>query len=117
MSKDNERLTIWIKQDVRGVPGSELWKVMKAIFTCYLENGFVNFYITSINDGHHISGSLHYVNNAIDFQTLGLPIEKLQTAIDSFCKRYYLDRRCFELFYSGTHKKIFHLEYDVIRLR
>ena len=68
--------------------------------------------VTSVNDGVHKSGSLHYQGRAIDFRSKIYPRERLEHVVAEFRKLYSAD---YQLLWEhpGQPNEHLHLEYDV----
>ena len=52
-----------------------LLKMLEGIDKVFLQMGHVPT-ITSVNDGKHMVGSMHYINKAIDLRVKDLPLEQ-----------------------------------------
>ncbi|MCK4664623.1 MAG: hypothetical protein KAT68_17270 [Bacteroidales bacterium] len=70
--------------------------------------------ITSVAEGNHTTGSLHYIFRAIDFANLEEVFGTIRTIINNFCNKYGIPKHHFDLVYYED-LKIFHLEYDVVK--
>lgn len=60
-------MTVWIKQGVTGILSAPAQKGLGRIALLYT-NHKLNLFITSICEGTHSAGSLHYNGNAFDFR-------------------------------------------------
>ena len=60
-------MTVWIKQGVTGCLKREARRALGTIAT-YLSNLGHDTFITSIREGNHMPGSLHYDGQAFDFK-------------------------------------------------
>lgn len=67
--------------------------------------------ITSVNDGVHKPGSLHYVGRAVDIRCRYYPPEKVREVVADFKAFYDAD---YDLLWEnqGTPNEHLHLEYD-----
>lgn len=68
--------------------------------------------ITSVMEGNHKAGSLHYLGRAIDFTSLNEETKTIRGVINKYCDYYGIPRQDFDLI-NYPHLRIFHLEYDV----
>ena len=68
-------------------------------------------WITSVNEGQHKRGSLHYVGQAVDIRTKPYPREKVQQVLDAF-KRFYDSEYDLIWEYKDLPAEHFHLEFD-----
>jgi hypothetical protein len=60
-------MTIWYKQGVIGRMNPQLRKAVGRIHGYYAQHG-LSLYITSVEEGNHSAGSLHYCGDAVDFR-------------------------------------------------
>lgn len=60
-------MTVWYKQGVTGRLNPHARKCLGRIHTAYQERG-EDLFITSIEEGNHGAGSLHYCGDAFDFR-------------------------------------------------
>ena len=67
--------------------------------------------ITSVNEGRHMSGSLHYQGRALDIRSKIYPPEKVAEVVSEFKKLYDKD---YDLIWEsqGKPNEHLHLEYD-----
>jgi len=72
----------------------------RVVHKCYWHKGRDAF-ITSIGEGNHAPGSLHYDENAVDFKRNGIHIGDVRDAAG----------KGFDVV-EYTDKDIFHMEYD-----
>jgi len=73
-------LFVYVKLGVRGRLNPETQKCVGRIFKqCYRPRG-LNLMITSICEGTHDSGSLHYCGDAVDFQGQDVPLDEIARA-------------------------------------
>ena len=63
--KRGAKMTVWIKQGVIGDLTIMAQKCLGRIAKLYSPD---DLFVTSIRDGKHIAGSLHYSGNAFDFR-------------------------------------------------
>ena len=97
----NNGTHVWTKQGVMGCMSNPLRKAWgRVVHKCYWDKGRDAF-ITSIGEGNHDPGSLHYDHNAVDFKRNGASKHDIKQAAGSgFDVVEYYD------------KDIFHMEYD-----
>ena len=75
---------VWFKQGVMGQLSNPAQKCFGRIAKLYHNDG-QDFFCTSIQEGTHSSGSLHYRGDAFDFQGNGMKIVVLKkTAGEDF---------------------------------
>lgn len=60
-------MTVWIKQGVLGDLTTTARKGLGKVETLYSSKGY-DLYITSLREGNHSPGSLHYNGNAFDIR-------------------------------------------------
>jgi hypothetical protein len=89
---------IWYKQGVCGDLSNQCRKALGRIADVHGHRGF-DTYVTSIRDGNHMAGSLHYNGNAFDIRKGNLTKGDVQV-----CSGHKFD--------VIEHKTHFHVEYD-----
>lgn len=97
----NNGTHVWSKQGVMGCMSNPLRKGWgRVVSECYWAKG-KDAFITSIREGNHSPGSLHYNGDAVDFKRNGVHIAEIKKAAgkDFDVIEYY-------------DMDIFHLEYD-----
>jgi hypothetical protein len=55
--------------------GREVWFAIGVVSTVLAKHGYQSI-VTSLNDGKHMEGSLHYKNRAVDLRFKHIPAEK-----------------------------------------
>lgn len=65
-------MTVWIKQGVTGTPHREIRRAIGTLHDVVMPN---DLYITSLKEGNHIAGSLHYDDKAVDIEARHILIE------------------------------------------
>lgn len=68
--------------------------------------------ITSVVDGVHMTGSLHYDGQAIDYRSKNIPTTELKQAILRECREVLGENYDFILESLGKPNEHFHLEFD-----
>lgn len=101
-------MAVWIKQGVCGCPRREIRKAIGVLATLYKENR-KDFYITSLREGSHCDGSLHYDGYAVDFRKGGIDNRTVTPDTIIMRLRDEFPRFKFQLIEHQTH---FHLEWD-----
>lgn len=61
-------MTVWYKQGVLGDPSNAMLKARNKIHRYYQNTFGEDLFITSIRDGNHSAGSLHYRGDAEDYR-------------------------------------------------
>jgi hypothetical protein len=92
-------MTIWYKQGVQGDLSNVCRKCLGRIHDQVYNYAGGDMYVTSIRDGNHMAGSLHYNGNAFDFRKLGRTKQEIKHACG----------KGFDVVQHSTH---FHVEYD-----
>ena len=90
---------VWFKQGVIGDLSIEAQKAFGKVAKLYHDNG-EDFFVTSVREGTHSPGSLHYSGNAFDFQRGGVRIISIQKTLG----------KDFDVVVSNDGA--FHVEYD-----
>jgi hypothetical protein len=70
---------VWKKMGVMGTLTTPAQKALGRIAVLYEKKGF-DLYITSLMEGNHMPGSLHYNGNAFDFERIK-DISKIQIQV------------------------------------
>jgi hypothetical protein len=91
-------MTVWRKQGVLGDLHREMRRAVGALATFYAARG-LDLQITSVREGTHSAGSLHYDGCAIDFRGQGVPVVELRRLLGS----------AFDVVEEPDH---IHVEYD-----
>lgn len=73
-------MRLWIKAGVLGDLQIPAQKGLNRLAGRYFLEG-LDFFVTSIREGNHAPGSLHYVGLAFDYLPQGRPIEKDREAL------------------------------------
>lgn len=91
-------MTVWIKRGVLGdlIPAAQ--KGFGRVADLYEDLG-KDFFCTSIRDGNHGAGSLHYIGQAFDFRRDGVLISEIRDVLS----------RNFDVVDELDH---YHVEYD-----
>lgn len=103
-------MTVWIKQGVCGDLSIQMQKALGKLVTLYADHA-LDFFITSIREGNHSGGSLHYIGHAIDFKRQGVPRDEIAGEMVLLAAR--IGGRFDVVEYSDV-RDIFHVEYDPI---
>ena len=93
---------VWIKQGVLGDMSNPMRKGLGRVAKHYAALG-LDTYITSIREGNHSPGSLHYDGNAVDIKRQGQPVAII---------RQVLGQDFDVVEYSKSNGDIFHCEFD-----
>ena len=91
-------MKVWYKQGVCGQLQPIAQKGLGRVAALYGKKGF-NFYVTSIQEGTHSPGSLHYCGMAFDFWGQGAKISEVKTTLG----------KDWDVIDEGNH---YHAEYD-----
>jgi hypothetical protein len=92
-------MTVWIKRGVFGDLAPVMQKALGRIIALYAAEQRIHFYITSIAEGNHGYGSLHYIGLAVDFLKQGISRQQITDLLGSD----------FDVCEYDSH---FHVEYD-----
>ena len=71
---------VWIKQGVMGRLCPDAQNGFGRVAALYF-NKWLDFFVTSIREGTHSPGSLHYLGRAFDFEGQGVPKEEIKKAL------------------------------------
>ena len=97
-------MTVWYKQGVTGDPTRQMLKGRNRIHGFYKQYFSEDLYITSIRDGNHSAGSLHYRGDAEDYRYPSRPMEpEDMDALRSLLGKDY------DIVFHDSH---IHVEYD-----
>lgn len=91
-------MAIWIKQGVMGSLSAKAQKGFGRVAMIY-SNRKKDFFCTSIREGNHSAGSLHYIGDAFDFRRQGINKSDIKFALG-------------EQFDVVMEKDHVHVEYD-----
>lgn len=94
------------KSGVSGQPTPAITTAINAAEGIYASFG-VDLVVTSLRDGRHMTGSLHYSGNAVDFRRWDLDA-KGKTSAAAAALRSQLGR-CYQVLIEGDH---IHVEYE-----
>ncbi len=96
-------MTVWYKQGVVGDLKTVALKALRKVHDICVKHGNPDLFITSVRDGNHSAGSLHYNGNAFDFRppakATGVVISEIRVTLG----------RSFDVVDEGNH---IHVEYD-----
>ena len=71
-------MTVWIKQGVCGDLSQQAQKGLGKVALLYHRNNIQDLYVTSIREGNHSFGSLHYRGDAFDIRKGNMNIEAIK---------------------------------------
>lgn len=101
-------MTVWIKQGVMGDLSLQMQKALGQLIEVYTDRG-LDFFITSVREGNHGGGSLHYIGHALDFKRQGVPKQEIVDKMILLAAR--IGGR-FDVVEYADIRDIFHVEYD-----
>jgi len=71
---------VWFKQGVTGDLRTAAQKGFGRVAQLYISKG-KDLFVTSIREGNHGHGSLHYIGLAFDFRREGVNLKEIKTAL------------------------------------
>lgn len=71
---------VWLKQGVVGELSREMRRAVGVLSKLYANEG-LDLFITSVQEGNHSAGSLHYDGRAIDFRKASITLQQVKTAV------------------------------------
>lgn len=74
-------MRVWFKQGVLGELAPIAQKGFGKVVRLYEREGLENFYVTSIREGNHSAGSLHYIGRAFDFHHQDVEASKVKAVL------------------------------------
>lgn len=73
-------MTVWLKRGVIGDLCIQAQKGFGRVANLYEDEG-KDIYCTSIRDGNHSPGSMHYIGQAFDIKPMGVSVGKIRAAL------------------------------------